>query len=201
MSGVFSVQLPPPPVREREIFRYLRAEPDPQLLSLVRQTADELLPLLEYKACACRLPLEKTGDGVRFGPVFTRSKDLTKALSGCEEILAFAATVGLAPDRLMARYTHTSPAKALCVQAIATERIEALCDSYTEGLSAELAAQGLRLCPRFSPGYGDLALDVQRELFALLDCQRKIGLFLGARLLMSPTKSVTALAGIQKTES
>ena len=54
---------------------------------------------------------------------------------------------------------------------------------------------GLAVRPRFSPGYGDLPLALQREVFAALDCPRRIGLTLSDSLLMSPTKSVTALIG------
>ena len=49
--------------------------------------------------------------------------------------------------------------------------------------------------PRFSPGYGDLSLEVQKEIFSLLDCPRKIGVSLGDSLLMTPSKSVTAIIG------
>ena len=77
-------------------------------------------------------------------------------------------------------------------QAIGAERIESLCDAFC----AEREAEGLRLRPRFSPGYGDLPLELQRDLFRGLDCSRKIGLTLNESLLMSPSKSVTAIAGI-----
>lgn len=55
----------------------------------------------------------------------------------------------------------------------------------------------VRLKPRFSAGYGDLPLEVQKDIFRVLDCPRKIGLTLNDSLLMSPTKSVTAIVGIE----
>ncbi len=64
--------------------------------------------------------------------------------------------------------------------------------------AARAAAEGRALRPRFSPGYGDLAIDAQKDIFALLDCERQIGLTLGDSLLMSPGKSVTAFAGIPR---
>ena len=54
--------------------------------------------------------------------------------------------------------------------------------------------------PRFSPGYGDLSLEMQRDIFRVLDCPRKIGLTLNESLLMSPSKSVTAIIGISGEE-
>ena len=49
---------------------------------------------------------------------------------------------------------------------------------------------------RFSPGYGDLSLALQKDIFAVLDCPRKIGITLNESLLMSPSKSVTAIIGV-----
>ena len=86
------------------------------------------------------------------------------------------------------------------------EDVEDLAVTAAEGSSvldvlmdyAEENGVGLR--PRFSPGYGDLPLEVQKSVFAVLDCPRKIGLSLNDSLLMSPSKSVTAFAGITENE-
>ena len=79
-------------------------------------------------------------------------------------------------------------------QALGAERIESLCDTFCNDMNNEL---GVRLKPRFSAGYGDLPLEVQKDIFRVLDCPRKIGLTLNDSLLMSPTKSVTAIVGIE----
>ena len=98
-------------------------------------------------------------------------------------------------DRLIARYSSLSPVRALCLQAIGAERIESLCDTFQTELC--YATFHGRIHARFSPGYGDLPLDFQREIFRTLDCPRRIGLSLSESLLMSPSKSVTALIGIE----
>jgi len=109
--------------------------------------------------------------------------------------VVFGATVGLELDRLIARYSRISPVKALFYQSIGAERIESLCDAFCDEMEP-LYAPG-RTKPRYSPGYGDLPLDVQKAFFAVLDCPRKIGLTLNESMLMSPSKSVTAIIGIQ----
>ena len=202
MSAVQRITLPAPAIDRGEVLRYMKcATPTPELTALITQAAQELAPLLEYKVCYCTFPIERGQTGLNFANITTDSRDLAKALAGCDRILLFAATLGLAPDRLLAKYGHISPAKALCVQAIGAERIEALCNTFVDMLDEQLRATGAHLRPRFSPGYGDLPLSTQRELFALLDCPRQIGLCLNESLLMSPTKSVTALAGIQPNEA
>jgi cobalamin-dependent methionine synthase I len=83
------------------------------------------------------------------------------------------------------------------MQALGSERVESLCDAF-EGYLKERLGEGIALRPRFSPGYGDLSLEFQREVFTLLDCPRSLGISLSESLLMTPEKSVTALIGIKK---
>ena len=141
--------------------------------------------------------LPDAGDKVSVGPLTLPSRDLKRALAGCGYAVALAATLGMEMDRLIARYRRISPVRALLLHAIGAERIERALDVFSAGLSRELAPEGLTLRPRFSPGYGDLPLAVQPQLFALLDCERRLGLTLSQSLTMTPSKSVTALAGIR----
>jgi hypothetical protein len=76
--------------------------------------------------------------------------------------------------------------------AIGTERIESLCDAFCNEFE--------KATHRVSAGYGDLPLEIQPQIFALLDCSRKIGLTLNQSLVMSPTKSVTAIFGLGNGE-
>ena len=52
---------------------------------------------------------------------------------------------------------------------------------------------------RFSPGYGDWDLGEQQKIFRLLNCPKTIGLTLTAGGIMAPTKSVTAVIGIDRS--
>ena len=193
-DGILHIEsFPEPPLDRREAQRYAGArELPPEQASLFDECIAELLPLLSYKVCWRFFPVAANGEELDLGFVKVKSKSLAANLSGCETILLFAATVGIAPDRLVAKYGRISPVKALFCQAIGAERIEALCDMFCN----EIASQEGTLRPRFSPGYGDLPLELQSDIFAVLDCSRKIGLSLTSSLLMTPTKSITALAGI-----
>lgn len=194
MIPVQTTLLSLPEPDRREVLRYAGAKQEtPELTALLDEILDALLPQLVGRVCWARFPISWLGDSLNLGFAVTQSRALTQTLQGCEEIIVFAATIGLAPDRLLARYGRLSPAKALLVQAIGTERIEALCDVFCQQVSID---SGIRLTSRFSPGYGDLPLALQSDLFAALDCPRKIGLTLNESLLMSPSKSVTAIMGL-----
>lgn len=124
------------------------------------------------------------------------SEGLVRNLSGCCGAILLAATVGPACDMLVRRASITSSADAAVYQAAGAAAIEAFLDDYNDKLKASYEAKGLFLRPRFSPGYGDLKLEHQKDWFRLLDITKQIGIELTDSLLMVPTKSVTAIIGI-----
>ena len=151
---------------------------------------------LVYKVCYRELSVSIKGEMCDFGTFSFSSENLARNLAGCPRVILFAATVGVGIDRLIHKYSRIAPSRALMMQAIGAERIEALCDLFCADMEKEMGAS---LRPRFSPGYGDLPLSVQKDIITLLDTPKRIGLSLNDSLLMSPTKSVTAFAGITNT--
>lgn len=187
-----------PPFSRREVFRYAgcRTETE-EVSSLVDKCCEETEGRLSYRVCYDLYDLRRDGDFQSFANINTDSNTLKTAFKGCHAVLVFGATVGAEMDRLILKYSRLEPSKALIMQALGAERIESLCDAFCRDTAEKLARQGKILMPRVSPGYGDIPLTMQKELFALLDCPRKIGLTLSDQLIMSPSKSVTALAGIK----
>ena len=181
-----------PPIRRREILRYAGcAEADAATASLMEDCLTEAADALAYKVCYRELPVVLDGETCNFGAFSVSSGNLAGNLSGCGRVILLAATVGVGIDRLIQKYSRIAPSRALMLQAIGAERIEALCDTFCDTLKQTYTVRA-----RFSPGYGDLPLTCQTELFALLNCSKHIGLTLNDSLLMSPTKSVTAFVGL-----
>lgn len=180
-----------------EIIRYGKGSDE----GVVNEILSECLPKLSYKVCYSIFDAKKDGDMLDLGFIKTDSKSLMKNLDGCSKIILFGATIGIEFDRLMQKYMVLSPSKAYVLQAIGTERIESLCDAFCADMENEFAKEEKHLRPRFSAGYGDLSLSVQKDIFSVLDCARKIGLTLNDSLIMSPSKSVTAVVGISDTPS
>jgi cobalamin-dependent methionine synthase I len=198
MGGtVYVKRFAAPPWNRREILRYAGAkETTDEVNALLEHCLAEAEGALSYQVCYAIFPVAVADGMLDLGFARTDSSHLCKNLQGCDRIAVFGATVGLGVDRLIARYSRTSPARALMFQAIGAERIEALCDAFCFALNEEVEGEGKTIRPRFSPGYGDLPLELQLDIFRVLDCPRKIGLTLNDSLLMSPTKSVTAVVGI-----
>jgi len=182
------------PVSQKEILRYAGVRTDePNTLKLMNDCLEEVKSSLSYKVCYIETDLTIDGSSCDFGIFKLSSEKLARNLSHCHKALIFAATVGIRLDHFISRYGHIAPSKALMMQAIGAERIEALCNRFCKDMKEEIGAE---LKPRFSPGYGDLPLKVQKNIFNVLNPSKHIGLTLNDSLLMSPTKSVTAFVGI-----
>ena len=183
-----------PPVNQREILRYAACrQADSEVYALLEECTAQAEQGLVYRVCWCEIPVTIDRDNCDFGFFSASSNTLARGLKGCNRAVLFAATVGVGIDRLITKYSRISPSKALIFQALGAERIESLCDKYCADMQIRF---GSPLRPRISPGYGDIPLELQRDIFSMLDCGKKIGLTLNESLLMSPSKSVTAFAGI-----
>ena len=182
---------PAPPFDRREILRYAGVRSAlPEMETLLDQCLSEVSPQLCYRVCFTRVPVTREGEVLSLGFLKTASESLKKHLQGCDKAVVFGATVGVGLDRLITKYSAVAPSKALMLQAIGAERIEALCDAFEKDVPDKATS-------RFSPGYGDLPLSLQKDIFLLLSCEKKIGLTLNGSMLMSPSKSVTAIIGIR----
>jgi len=179
------------PLNRALVLAYARAGQDTPLLEECLAEAAGLEPA---RVCWRLYPLHFGEETLDLGFAESSSQYLRRHLEGCTDMLLFAATAGLSYDRLTARYAYLSPTKALLFQAIGAARIEAVCDAFCTDMAQEL---GRPLRKRYSPGYADLPLSTQREILTALDCSRKIGLTLNESMLMVPTKSVTAIVGLE----
>ena len=188
-----------PPFRMDEIMRYAGAGGSGRedILCLARECCGLVRGRLNWRVCWREFPLSFDGEKTDLGFARVASASLRRHLNGCDRTVLFAATVGLEMDRLIARYSAVSPARALMLQAVGAERAEALCGLFCQDVENRAALQGARTRPRFSPGYGDLPIELQKDIFRVLDCPARIGLTLNESLLMSPTKSVTAVIGLE----
>jgi hypothetical protein len=187
-----------PDIDRREVLRYAGIiESSEQTEALLSECIREAETKLSYKACWREYKINHSDDGIDLGFTRVKSTSLERLLDGCDRIILFCASVGVDMDRLIARYSLVSPSRSVMLQALGSERVEALCDSLCEWLADEYGKNGCSLTRRFSPGYADLPLELQRDVFAALECSKMIGVSLGDKLFMTPSKSVTAIIGIK----
>jgi hypothetical protein len=133
---------------------------------------------------------------VHIASLTLKSKSLADHLAGCREAILLAATLGIQADQAIRRASITHMSRAVVLQATAAAMLEAYLNNTGKALAGELQSENLFLTPRFSPGYGDLSLDCQGEILALLEAGKRIGLSLTPEHMLIPTKSVTAVLGL-----
>ena len=109
------------------------------------------------------------------------------------DVVFLCGTLGAAFDAWQRRLSVLSGADALLSQQIGLAAVETLMDELENEARMEIEGEGRTLAPRRSPGYGDLPLELSREILDRLDATKKIGVSLTDSNLLVPSKSVTAL--------
>ncbi len=175
------------------ILRYARTDTkDKNTVQLINDCVAELSDKCVMKVCYEIFDVKRNEGHLDLGFSTTDSKSLSKHIEGCGRIVLFAATVGFAVDRMIRKYTEVSPSRAYIFQAIGTERIECLCDAFENDIVGEFKHTRCR----FSPGYGDLPIELQRDIFDALNVTKTLGITLNESMLMMPSKSVTGIIGL-----
>lgn len=191
--NVIYESLKAPEINSSEILRYARSRSTAEIEELISSVISECQNELSYNVSYLITDVTAKNGIVTLGSTKVCSTDLSKCLDGYKKAVILGATIGSGIDRLIGKYSRLQPSRALILQAFGAERIESLCDTLCSKIETDL---GVKVGPRFSAGYGDLSLDFQKNIFNILRCE-KIGLTLNQSLSMSPSKSVTAIAGLK----
>lgn len=183
-------------MNKAEILRYLRTSSktdDKRLLSLIDDCCAEVNDCVKPRTLHRIFDCEVTEDCLIADNAVFKSKRLADTIKGCKRVCIFGATLGTECDRLLRTYGATDVTRAMVLQACLASKIEEVCDS----LEDTLKAQGMSLRQRYSPGYFDLDISENKKVFEMLELTKRIGLTLTDTCQMVPTKSVTAIIGIE----
>ncbi len=123
-----------------------------------------------------------------------KGSDIKNHLFGCEKVIVMCATLGTEIDRLIRINQISDMARAVVMDSFASVAIEQVCNKVDELLAQKYEDYNMTF--RFSPGYGDYPIELQKTFLNILDAPRKIGLTVNDNYLLVPSKSVTAAAGL-----
>lgn len=180
-----------------EALRYLGAAEAPEALR--RQAAGEMealraqvRPRYVYRVW----DLDFRGDGIALQGtgLVLRGTGAARMLETCDQAALLACTLGARFDLSLTALQTRDMARAVIVDACGSALVEQGCGEAEAELSARFP--GRYLTDRFSPGYGDLPLELQGDICAVLDAARRLGLTVTESLLLNPVKSVTAVIGL-----
>lgn len=185
-----------------EVLRYMGCPPekaDGALRTQVESCARELLGVVRPRWSWRAVAVAFEERGVRLeGGLLLPGEDLKGHLAGCDRAAVFCATLGAAADVLIRRTERLDMARALTLDCCASAAVEEVCDQIEKELQGKFP--GCSFPFRYSPGYGDLPLEIQGPLLELLDAPRRVGLCASASHLLTPRKSVTAILGVANGE-
>lgn len=193
-------------IDKKEVLRYLgykSSSADKQTSDLIDECIQELRKISKPKYIYKVFDIEKNQEQVNLlnTTLSLRSKNIKNHLKFSSRCAVMAATLGIETDRYISIYSNLNLSKALVMDSCATAAIESICDMAEEEIKEYAKALDFNITGRFSPGYGDLSIEIQPEIINILDAYKKIGLTATESCILIPRKSVTAFIGFQKSKN
>lgn len=173
----------------------LKGEPDAEQLEMVRSAIKDASRIARARFAYRYLDLNKDEEGHYYcdAPFDISYQSLQKmfAKGDSDSLCILVSTLGEAIDRKTSQLSERDPSKMLLLDAAAN----ALIEEETNAFQAKLGLRDQTF--RFAPGYGDVPLSMQREIFDLMPEIKNIGIILDDSNFMHPFKSMTGLIGFK----
>ena len=182
-----------------DALRYMRVPPEGRDDELVRTVAEAFGRLEGYITPRCvwgKFHIVHFDGGIELEGAYIYSNDIARLTVRSNECIVLAATLGHETDRQITIAQNRNMLDGLALDACASVRIDAYIDDVMRSEISAGLLENERMTTRFSPGYGDLSMNVTEDIIAILSATKRIGLSVTRSLMMSPVKSVTAIAGL-----
>lgn len=143
--------------------------------------------------------LQKIGeDIIEIEGCAVESRLLSKMLKDSANAYLMCATIPQRfVDAISAALNDSEGLKAIVYDAYASETVDGALDVIMERKNAALMRTGQKLTRhRFSAGYGDLDICWQKPFYDMLGME-SLGVIINEQFLLSPEKSVIAVAGVE----
>ena len=188
-------------INKEEVLRYLGykgQDIDENLINTIEECREEIKKIIRPRVVYSYNNIKSSDDGVEVinTNLILKGKDIKEHLKNSTECVLMAVTLGNEVEKRTRLYEKTNLTKALILDACATTAVEEVCDIVENSVKEKATLSGMDITFRYSPGYGDLPLDVQNSFLRTLDAGKKIGLTVSENNLLFPRKSVTAIIGI-----
>lgn len=188
---------------QSEALRYMGyggSKPDEQIQKILDECEKKLLEVIAPRYIYKVMNIKPKPDGIHVEEtsLVLGGKDIAEHLAGCDRCVLMCATVSQGADRLIRTYEATDMTRAVMTDCLASAAIEQVCNAAEEKIKAQLS--GNYFTWRFSPGYGDMPMEIQRDFLEVLNAPKRIGLNVTESMIMIPRKSVTAVMGVSETE-
>ena len=184
-----------------DALRYMRVPPAVRDEELIRTVREAFMKLEGYITPRCvwgKFHVIHFDGGLELEGAYIYSNDIARLTARSDECILLAATLGHEVDRQITIAQSRNMLDGVAFDACASVRVDAYIDGFVKREIVPSLRKGERLTHRFSPGYGDLKMNVTEDVIAILNATKKIGLSVTRSIMMVPVKSVTAIIGIIK---
>lgn len=188
-------------IPKKEVLRYLghkNQEINGNIDRLIDETIKEAKELVNPKKVVARykITINDTGVSLDNTNLILTGEDIKNHLKYSKDIYIMAVTLGSAIEKKIAYYEKIDLTKAVILDSCATTAVEEFCDLIEEDIKKIAESEYKEITFRYSPGYGDLPIDIQKDFLDTLNATKTIGLTVSSHNLLMPRKSVTAIIGL-----
>jgi len=166
----------------------------------IKQAIDAAYTLIHGRACYKTYRIvdvqrdrvtTEASDTIFFGA------NMVKLLAKSDYATLLATTIGPELERKVDHLKKTHTADAYFLDVVGGWMADYMADRVDAIVQSEVTRSGYARTMRYSPGYGDWDLTVQRELLGLVEA-KSIGLSCTETYILQPRKSVTAVIGWER---
>ncbi len=122
--------------------------------------------------------------------------DIKNHLTNCKYVVLLSATLGIGADTLIKQASVYDMTESFITDCLASALIEQVCDKAEMEIKQKFS--DMYMTWRYSPGYGDFPITLQKDFLTITDAQKRIGLYLSDGGMLIPSKSVTSVIGLSE---
>lgn len=190
-------------INSNEVLRYLGYKGqtlDERIITNIEKSKDLVRSAINLRYMVKRYKIEEVKEGISLKETnfILKGQDIKKHLKLCKECILIAVTLSNDFERLLRLYERKSLSESIIMDSCGTTAIEEGCDLLEESIRKDMEKENKYITARYSPGYGDLPIEIQNDFINLLNCQKEIGLTCSENNILIPRKSVTAIIGISE---
>lgn len=190
-------------INQSEALRYLNYgnnRPDEKIQAIIDRCEKKILETIKPRYIYKVFDISFMPDGVHAigSTLILKGNDIAQHLKGCEKAVLMCATLSADIDMLIRNAQIEDMTEAVIYDSLASVCIEQLCDSVENEIHERLPEYFHTW--RYSPGYGDLPIDIQPQFVEVMNAGKRIGLCVTDTDMLTPKKSVTAVIGLSRNQ-
>ena len=177
--------------------RFVRELKEEGVAKAIKQAIDTAYTLIHGRACYKTFKIKEVlADRVTIDKSETvfMGANMVKLLARSDYATLLATTIGPELERKVDHIKKTHTADAYFLDVVGGWMADYMADRTDAIVQSEILRSGYARTMRYSPGYGDWDLPVQKELLDLIE-SKSIALTCTETSILQPRKSVTAVIG------